>query len=274
MKNIIAIALFVVVLSACTQSSQNPLIGQWESNETFGEGKDTVNSNLIFVFDVDGTGFAEFKIRSAFLDPIYRKMNFSYELVGDSLQLQYVGHEEKLNSRISDITESSFDLIGFDGEGRKLHFIKKGEVPANAKDHKIAKDNPNKIWILTLGQSLDAAKEVLIANNYDYTENEYGLKGSQMLNYMGVDWDRFSIAKDSHNNVKRILLYKEVYPLLTEDEKQSLVASVDEIYGEHRLDQSTHAKFGNKFWTWQNGEYHVSFSCLEDIGHQELVFEK
>ena len=37
----------------------------------------------------------------------------------------------------------------------------------------------------------------LIANNYDYTEDEYGLKGSQMLNYMGVDWDRFSIAKFS-----------------------------------------------------------------------------
>lgn len=274
MKNIILMVFFAIVLSACTQSSKNPLIGQWESNETFGEGKDTVNSNLVFVFDVDGTGYAEFKIRSGFLDPIYRKMNFSYELVGDSLQLQYVGHEEKLNSKISNITASSFELIGFDGEGRKLHFIKRGEVPANTKDHKISKEDPNKIWILTLGQSLDAAKEVLLANNYEYSEDEYGLKGSQMLNYMGVDWDRFSIAKDSRNNVKRILLYKEINPLLTEDEKQRLVTSIDEIYGEHRLDQSTHAQFGNKFWSWQNGEYHVSFSCLEDIGHQELVFEK
>lgn len=266
-------ALFV--LFSCNNSPQSPLLGIWESNETTGKGKDTINLNLIFTFETDRTGFVEYKIRSENLsDPIYQKMNFSYDLKGDTLILEYVGHKDNLRCCISNLTDSSFDLIGFDEDGLKLHFIKTGDVSTKLGNSKIAKDDPNKIWILTLGQSIKEAKEILIANNYEYTEDEYGLKGSQMLNYMGVDWDKFSVAKDSHNNVERILLYKNVYPLLTDSEKQDLVSSIDKVYGEHRLDQSTQARFGNKFWTWQNGEYHVSFSCLEDLGSQELVFEK
>lgn len=90
---------------------------------------------------------------------------------------------------------------------------------------------------------------------------------------MGYEWDRFDLAKGA-NGVIRVFFRKSTpYTLLSETEKSSLVAQLDNIYGEHKLDR-TSGGGSYQFWSWDNEKIHVSLSCLDDLGSQELVFEK
>lgn len=278
-----SILLICIIYSCSSENSEkkdtweSPLYGVWHNSQEYSQDDITLKDDRELTFYNDSTGSIELILTSSILsDPIYNKKNFKYSLNGTVLRIKFVGTEDNIKLSVKDLTDNSFILCGLEDIEKtdlvkELYFTKSNDDPLQRKDKNMTFD-PNKIWLLTLGQPISEAKVILRRSNYNYNEDEYGLKGNQQLEFMGFNWSCVDVGKTNDDRIKRIFFRQQDYRILNDKEKDMIVKELDKLYGEHRLDNTTVPEY--QFWSWQNGEYKVSFSCMDDLGSQELVFEK
>ena len=190
----------------------------------------------------------------------------------------------------------------FDGQwGILMFFEKKDSSEIKTQAHDYIKEPslkaPHKIWLFTIGQSAANAKEIIKKNNYEFSEDKYGLKGHQIsTNYLGINWDGIDLiydylhpikkknnsnqawnkidnAKDDYH-IQKIFFRRNKYNILNEAEKEILVKKLDEIYGGHTLETNDYGWGFGKFWKWENNEIVINFNCIDSSDEQnlELVF--
>lgn len=128
MSRIIIIAIIGVVsivatiLSACTPTNQNPLVGQWEHNDVSGKGEYAINTTLIFTFDSDGTGVAEFKANGNYIQPTSKRLKLTYSEFGDTLVINYTESGQTMKNIIRKLDDDELSVVGIDADSQSLDF--------------------------------------------------------------------------------------------------------------------------------------------------------
>lgn len=295
MRFVNTILIFVIsltLMASCQKKKEciSPLYGVWDAVVSLSEGGLTLTMDIEMSFQNDSTGAFEFSGVPFGGEVTYNRMNFTYVLNGENLDLQMQGSNNSINLKVTELTKESFVLNGFinlfpidtselsENDKRQLEvfnnikFVKSSVSPESRKAKKI-KGDPDKIWLVSLGQDANKAKIELKRNNYDYLEKDSGsISGLQQLDHMGYKWDDYSIFISSDNRISDITFEKKNSPLLNDYEIEQLVDQVDEIYGDHRMEHDKDKKY--KLWTWKNGVYEVSFMILEYPDIQILHYKK
>ncbi len=118
------VSIVATILSACTPTNQNPLVGQWEHNDVSGNGEYAINSTLIFTFNSDGTGVAEFKANGNYIQPTSKRLKLTYSEFGDTLVINYTESGQTMKNIIRKLDDNSLLVVGLGEDGQELDFIK------------------------------------------------------------------------------------------------------------------------------------------------------
>lgn len=117
-------SFFAVFLSACSKSSDNPLIGKWEHTDISGEGEYAIKSRLIFTFYSDGSGIAEFEPNGKYVRPTSKQLKLTYSVSNDTLVIKYTKSGQTMKNIIEQIDDTAMSVIGVGDDGQKLDFKK------------------------------------------------------------------------------------------------------------------------------------------------------
>lgn len=115
-------SIVATILSACTPTNQNPLVGQWEHNDVSGNGEYAINSTLIFTFNSDGTGVAEFKANGNYIRPTSKQLQLTYSEFGDTLVINYTESGQTMKNIIRKLDDNELSVVGLDADSQSLDF--------------------------------------------------------------------------------------------------------------------------------------------------------
>lgn len=115
-------SIVTTILSACTPTNQNPLVGQWEHNDVSGNGEYAINSTLIFTFNSDGTGVAEFKANGNYIRPTSKQLQLTYSEFGDTLVINYTESGQTMKNIIRKLDDNELSVVGLDADSQSLNF--------------------------------------------------------------------------------------------------------------------------------------------------------
>ncbi len=116
--------MMLVMLSACNQSSENPLVGKWEHNDVSGEGDYAINSTLVFTFNSDGTGVADFKASGNYIRTTSKQLKLTYSVANDTLVIKYTESGQTMKNIIRELDDNSLLVVGLGEDGQELDFKK------------------------------------------------------------------------------------------------------------------------------------------------------
>ena len=114
--------MMLVILSACNQSSENPLVGKWEHNDVSGEGDYAINSTLVFTFNSDGTGVADFKANGNYIRPTSKQLKLTYSESNDTLVIKYNESGQTMKNIIRKLDNEELLVIGLGADSQQLDF--------------------------------------------------------------------------------------------------------------------------------------------------------
>lgn len=115
-------SVLAVLLSACNKSSDNPLIGEWEHMDVSGEGEYAINSRLIFTFNSDGSGIAEFDANGKYIRPTSKQLKLTYSVSNDTLVIKYTESGQTMKNIIEQLDDTTMTVVGIGDNGQKLNF--------------------------------------------------------------------------------------------------------------------------------------------------------
>ena len=114
--------MMLVILSACNQSSENPLVGKWEYNDVSGEGEYAINSTLVFTFNSDGTGVADFKASGNYIRPTSKQLKLTYSESNDTLVIKYNESGQTMKNIIRKLDNEELLVVGIGADSQQLDF--------------------------------------------------------------------------------------------------------------------------------------------------------
>lgn len=117
-------SIVATILSVCTPTNQNPLIGQWEHNDVSGKGEYAINSILIFTFNSDGTGVAEFKANGNYIQSTSKRLKLTYSVANDTLVIKYTESGQTMKNIIRELNNEELLVVGLGADGQQLDFKK------------------------------------------------------------------------------------------------------------------------------------------------------
>lgn len=114
--------MMLVMLSACNQSSENPLVGKWEHNDVSGEGDYAINSTLVFTFNSDGTGVADFKASGNYIRSTSKQLRLTYSESNDTLVIKYTESGQTMKNIIRKLDNEELLVVGLGADSQQLDF--------------------------------------------------------------------------------------------------------------------------------------------------------
>lgn len=114
--------MMLVMLSACNQSSENPLVGKWEHNDVSGEGDYAINSTLVFTFNSDGTGVADFKASGNYISTTSKQLRLTYSESNDTLVIKYTESGQTMKNIIRKLDNEELLVVGLGADSQQLDF--------------------------------------------------------------------------------------------------------------------------------------------------------
>lgn len=114
--------MMLVMLSACNQSSENPLVGKWEHNDVSGEGEYAINSTLVFTFNSDGTGVADFKASGNYIRTTSKQLRLTYSESNDTLVIKYTESGQTMKNIIHKLDKEELLIVGLGADSQQLDF--------------------------------------------------------------------------------------------------------------------------------------------------------
>lgn len=114
--------MMLVMLSACNQSSENPLVGKWEHNDVSGEGGYAINSTLVFTFNSDGTGVADFKASGNYIRTTSKQLRLTYSESNDTLVIKYTESGQTMENIIHKLDKEELLIVGLGADSQQLDF--------------------------------------------------------------------------------------------------------------------------------------------------------
>ena len=114
--------MMLVMLTACNQSSENPLVGKWEHNDVSGEGEYAINSTLVFTFNSDGTGVADFKASGNYIRTTSKQLRLTYSESNDTLVIKYTESGQTMKNIIRKLDNEELLVVGLDADSQQLDF--------------------------------------------------------------------------------------------------------------------------------------------------------
>lgn len=114
--------MMLVMLSACNQSSENPLVGIWEHNDVSGEGDYAINSTLVFTFNSDGTGVADFKASGNYIRSTSKQLRLTYSESNDTLVIKYTESGQTMKNIIRKLDNEELLVVGLGADSQQLDF--------------------------------------------------------------------------------------------------------------------------------------------------------
>ena len=114
--------MMLVMLSACNQSSENPLVGKWEHNDVSGEGDYAINSTLVFTFNSDGTGVADFKASGNYIRSTSKQLRLTYSESNDTLVIKYTETGQTMKNIIRKLDNEELLVVGLGADSQQLDF--------------------------------------------------------------------------------------------------------------------------------------------------------
>jgi lipoprotein len=114
--------MMLVMLSACNQSSENPLVGKWEHNDVSGEGDYAINSTLVFTFNSDGTGVADFKASGNYIRSTSKQLRLTYSESNDTLVIKYTESGQTMKNIIRKLDNEELLVVGLGVDSQQLDF--------------------------------------------------------------------------------------------------------------------------------------------------------
>lgn len=295
MRYVNSVLIFIIsllLMASCQKKKEesiSPLYGVWDTSVSLNEGGLTLTMDIEMSFQNDSTGAFEFSGMPFDGEVAYNRMNFTYVLNGDNLEVQMQGSDNKTTLTVKNLTKDSFTLNGFlqlfpidtstlsESDLRQvevfnnLKFTKSDISPEDRKIKKI-KGDADKIWKIELGQNKEEVYINLLRDNYKVSEKNGNLLVNQEVTYYGIPWNSFTLIISSDSIVEGIEFTKKG-AALNEKEIESLVGQLDEKYGEHHLDDNSSAE-GLRMWDWKNGPYEVGFASVDVLNVQSLSFSK
>lgn len=121
----------------------------------------------------------------------------------------------------------------------------------------------DKVWLFSFGQTKTDVEKILKDNNYRYQDNDDrdGFIGSQVVEYMGVKWDCFTLSFED-GKLAQVTFRKTDGESLTDEETEKVVAQIDERFGEHREDRTAAREYGIVGWEWKKEHINARFFRL------------
>lgn len=114
--------MMLVMLSACNLSSENPLVGKWEHNDVSGEGDYAINSTLVFTFNSDGTGVADFKASGNYIRSTSKQLRLTYSESNDTLVIKYTESGQTMKNIIRKLDNEELLVVGLGADSQQLDF--------------------------------------------------------------------------------------------------------------------------------------------------------
>lgn len=114
--------MMLVMLSACNQSSENTLVGKWEHNDVSGEGDYAINSTLVYTFNSDGTGVADFKASGNYIRTTSKQLRLTYSESNDTLVIKYTESGQTMKNIIRKLDDNELSVVGLDADSQSLDF--------------------------------------------------------------------------------------------------------------------------------------------------------
>lgn len=114
--------MMIVMLTACNQSSENPLVGKWEHNDVSGEGDYAINSTLVFTFNSDGTGVADFKASGNYIRTTSKQLRLTYSESNDTLVIKYTESGQTMKNIIRKLDNEELLVVGLGADSQQLDF--------------------------------------------------------------------------------------------------------------------------------------------------------
>lgn len=114
--------MMLVMLSACNQSYENPLVGKWEHNDVSGEGDYAINSTLVFTFYSDGTGVADFKASGNYIRSTSKQLRLTYSESNDTLVIKYTESGQTMKNIIRKLDNEELLVVGLGADSQQLDF--------------------------------------------------------------------------------------------------------------------------------------------------------
>lgn len=151
-----------------------------------------------------------------------------------------------------------------------------------ACSHRDTQDSNQKIWLFTIGQSDQDVTNILKDNRYNYqqtSEKSYTLyMGTEVVDYLGIEWPIYGLAVG--DNALKCILFSNLSILdsqykITDSELDSIVKSLDSIYGEHRKDVGKRSDEENQIvWKWEKNNITVELTTMFQNEAVTLVFSE
>ena len=108
------VSIVATILSACTPTNQNPLVGQWEHNDVSGKGEYAINSTLIFTFNSEADG--------NYIQPTSKRLQLTYSEFGDTLVITYAEIGQTMKNIIRKLDDNELSVVGLDADSQSLDF--------------------------------------------------------------------------------------------------------------------------------------------------------
>lgn len=105
-------------------SPTDTLIGKWEHTDISCEGEYIINSRLIFTFNSDGSGIAEFEANGKYIRPTSKQLNLKYSVSNDTLVIKYTESGQTMKNIIEQLDDTTMSLVGIGDNGQKMDFKK------------------------------------------------------------------------------------------------------------------------------------------------------
>ena len=100
--------MMLVMLSACNQSS--------------GEGDYAINSTLVFTFNSDGTGVADFKASGNYISTTSKQLRLTYSESNDTLVIKYTESGQTMKNIIRKLDNEELLVVGLGADSQQLDF--------------------------------------------------------------------------------------------------------------------------------------------------------
>lgn len=117
-------SMVFIMLSACNQSSENLLVGKWEHHDVSGDGEYAINSTLVFTFNSDGTGVADFKASGNYIRTTSKQLKLTYSTSNDTLVINYTESGQTMKNIIRKLDSENLLVVGLGVYGQQLDFQK------------------------------------------------------------------------------------------------------------------------------------------------------
>lgn len=116
------VSIVATIISACTPTNQSPLVGKWQHNDVSGKGEYVINSTLIFTFNSDGTGVADFKVSGNYIRNTSWQLTLTYSVANDTLVIEYNQSGQTMKNVIRKLDDNELSIAGLDADSQSLDF--------------------------------------------------------------------------------------------------------------------------------------------------------